>query len=457
MEQLSTPVDVPNLALSMAYNNSIAALHFRFLCKTAKAEQSFLDSINRAWSELRQFFPELPLMMDNSNRYHLGLYPFSVNPRNDVVHWERWEPALYSDGELFSGDASAFPDAEEVNESWLKLLYAEQFVCRLSILWIDETEQSADAEKLLFNLLQNACVEGVTLLSLEESVPDGFQGVDVSRILPDASSKPSSQPISGFLHRESVLLSPAELGFTDRHRCNAAWLEWDNNAHEVPVDFLVDEPEQGVIDSQMLQLALSDGGARFLSLQVSMSAQKSHYGKSPELVGVSSQAVDWPVWRGVEDDDMIILQRLVKLPILSNVEDVFYAARGYPLCSKFGDRMGTEYLNLMEVSNVKGLITSLESGAVIERDILVNGKIVFHIYFPQQQGDANSLSLIPVHVFTGTEAQAESFLCKLSEIWGEDPYPTMDDAMLLAEELGCVPESDPHSQMTTDSRSNQFN
>ena len=455
MEQTSIPVDVPNLALSPAYNNCIAALHFRFLCKTAKIEQSFMDSINRAWLELRSFFPDLPIMMDNSNCYHLGLYPFSMNPQSEVVHWERWEPELYSDGELFCGDASAIPDAEKISEPWLKMLYAEQFVCRLSLLWLDETDRREDAEKLLLNLLQNACVEGATLLSLEEVIPEGFSAVDVSKILPDVSSKASSQPISGFLHRDTVLLSPSELGFLSRHRCDAAWSEWDNNAHELAIDFLVEEPELGIVDSRMLQLTHAEGDVRFLSLQLSLSAQKSHYGKSPELIGVVSQGVDWPVWRSVDEGDTMLIQRLVKVPILSHVEDVFYAARGYPICSKFGDRMGTEYLNLMEVSDIKGLLTSLESGAIVERDVLSSGKVVFHIYFPQQQDTPSGLSIVPVHVFTGTEAQAESFLCQLSDIWGKDPYPTMDDAMLLAEQLGCTPELDAHD--AAPHRSNQFN
>lgn len=455
MEQTSIPVDVPNLALSPAYNNCIAALHFRFLCKTAKIEQSFMDSVNRAWLELRSFFPDLPIMMDNSNCYHLGLYPFSANPQSEVVHWDQWAPSLHSDGELFCGDASVFAEAEEVHEPWLKMLYAEQFVCRLSLLWLDETERREDTENLLFNLLQNACVEGARLLSLEEVFPEGFSGVDVSKILPDESNKASSQPIRGFLHRDTITLSPQELGFLSRHRCDAAWSTWDNNAHEMTIDFLVDEPEQGVVDSQMLQLKQADGETRFLLLQLSLSAQKSHYGKSPELIGVTSEGVEWPVWRSFDDGDAMIIQRLVKVPILSNVEDVFYAARGYPICSKFGDRMGAEYLNLMEVSNIKGLLTSLESGAIIERDVQSSGKVVFHLYFPQQQESSSGLSIVPIHVFTGTEAQAESFLCQLSAIWGEDPYPTMDDAMLLAEQLGCVPEPDDY--VATERRSNQFN
>ena len=62
-------------------NESLAEIHFRFLCKKDTAEPRMIDAVRRSWIEWLSHCNEMPLMVDVSNTPNFTLYPLS--PSND--------------------------------------------------------------------------------------------------------------------------------------------------------------------------------------------------------------------------------------------------------------------------------------------------------------------------------------------------------------------------------------
>ncbi len=415
-----------NIPVETLHSKNNTSLNFRFLCQNNVAESRLSDAIIRTWRELSSLFPHLPVSIDFNNAYNLSRYPLNPKHKGHLTEWLKWERDVVIQGSYIGVNESFSGPTHLLDEGLFKRLYLEQFVFNLGVFIMGPSEHIQDIESMLLNLLQNTNVDGVTLLSLEESISPSVAAINIEKILPEENSRCIAQPVFGFQRQPCKKVSCSELGWTNDEIGKRTRKNWFADALILPVSVMSPDNDDVIISDKIL---LED---TTIVIQNAIGDQnEGMYGDSPCLLGFQSEdGFDYPLWVVFRDEtnETTYLNRITDVPRFSRAEETMLATRAYPASTKFDMRCGAEYQIMLLLSDNEAIAELVASGLSISREVLPDGKVRFTI------GMQNDIICAPI--FEGSEVMTEAYLEKLSsEHVGE---LTMDDLLSISNEMGCT-------------------
>tara|TARA_B100000949_G_C14266951_1_gene445460 strand:+ start:128 stop:1525 length:1398 start_codon:yes stop_codon:yes gene_type:complete len=411
-------------------NESLAEIHFRFLCKKDTAEPRLIDAVRRSWIEWLSHCNEMPLMVDVSNTPNFTLYPLS--PSNDyVTEWCTNPVEVYTNGNILIGGKIADKDFKRLPDDGVVVkLYQEQHVQRVSFYLLDDTHHDS-MEEAIKNILDNADMDDVELLSMQtvSNYEDGRVPINVDYVVPEEKVKSVSHPIFGLLPREREVAELSPCGWLKDGRDFDAYMSYlFDNGTPLPARLLGyanpdDDKDTSIAGFEEIQLGDEDFLMKLQTLYVPAGvaadgvADKSYLAGSgenkleqlPHVYGQRLNGMVYPAWVFSSDNDVNHLTRVVTIPSLKTVNETFYAARTYPASSMFGECDGFQYELLLRESEIPTVPDLMYSGMSIVRDVESSGKVLFTLLLPtlDDQGEELAFSM-------GTESQAESMIEKIS-------------------------------------------
>lgn len=410
-------------------NKAIAQVHFRFYCSHDETEQQLLDSVSRSWSEITKLYPDIPVHGDFNNILSYSLFPVNADTTSHVEDWEGVPIEVYQTGMLISGGAPLNKKSAVLQEGIVRRLYQEQFVVRLSFYIIAEPESPKEIEELLHNVIQSADLPGSILLSMEwQSEQQNFP-LDLDKVIPETQTSYSYQPLLGLSRR-----SPESFFAED-----AEDILFEEESTSIPVDFLgLDNGRWGVFSSLRM---VSENKEKIelktrLVLQYNNCDTQKTHSRNASIFGVSTANRVVPLWTATFENNGWVFARHIQVPSFSTPEDVFFAARGYPSSSVFGDRYGSFYNLLLLGSKMPMISQLITSGAYIERDVSDSGEIYFVLGLPQHKPDDNEDILLHL----GGELAAEKLFSRLHVLSEEDSdlLLDLDDIIDIVESINGV-------------------
>lgn len=407
-------------------NNALTSVHFRFFCLSPAVEKLLIDSISRTWNELSAFFSQLPLSIDLENNYNLSLYPF--NKSVDVTHLNYWEPDVYTSkhGLCGSPEISDSGGLKRLGNGFLKNLYNEQFVFRLSI-FIKELEIDKETlGSIIHNLLQNSDIPGSSFLSFEvENADASF--IDIGSYIPELSERFTYQPLHSQSRKDAKPVTREELGWNDRIKA----LRWIDNSSAYETNFTSINENKERVDGPTINM--DDGSS--IKLGTIVGSDVEDEAQSVSFLSYEHEGINYPLWvlGDSEVESELSFFRVVNLPRAKNIKESMKMALEYPSLSKFSDSWGTEYLEVLMRSEIGTMVDILQEGLQIERDVLSDGTTFFRV-------ELAFSDLSEVAVFEGSSHLLEIFLEKVVQYEEEISPINMESLMSISSELNCLPE-----------------
>lgn len=347
--------------ISALFNNANAALHFRYLCPTPAMDTEFRLSVERAWQELLGYYSKVPLWVVVNHGLRAHLYPFSHSPLSKVFDFSSASVPVYKHGNWISG--AKLPGAELLpTNSYASMLYAEQFVVTLSIFFISASEESPHPSMdVLVNLLENAAVPGVSMLSLEEVGDVDSFGVDVEQLISvgekggtNVRLKTPSRLPCDVTSLEALLETMGAAALDDLYSGSLtqgeAFIYGSTTYNESNGHVFENEQED--------YLYAFDGcGVRFVTCL--MNVKDSNVPEKSDLPSLLSHVTserNWPCWHMqtdlINEQEHSVFSRLIFLPDTNmSLSDCVRVWRHYPSMSFFSDISGTELTGIMRANN----------------------------------------------------------------------------------------------------------
>lgn len=404
--------------LKHSAKNAVASVHFRFYCTYDSTEQQLLDSVSRSWNEIISIYPDLPVNSDFNNNLNFSLFPIS-DSEGFIESWEDVPIDVYQTGSLLHGEKPINESSTRLDEGAIKNLYQEQFVVRLSFYIMEELEDPKFVASLLHNVIQSADLPGAILLSMQWDSEKDFP-LNLDDVIPDTQESYSYQPIMGLAHRQP------DCFFSD----DAIGILMEEDFTNYPVDFFGKDKGKWEVYSS---ISLVGDNRKTVEIQTRIVAQNAGaegdhtYGKTPSILGIQGETRVIPFWTAVLEGDGWFFSRHIQIPLLKESDDIFYASRGYPASSVFGDRYGSHYNILLLSSKSPVLAEMFTSGFYLERDVSDSGNVFFLLGIPQD--DENDDLLVGL----GGEVKAEEFFSVVNQ--RADEGIDFDELVDIIEEL----------------------
>lgn len=416
----------------LAFKNSKIEIHFRFLCQTPAVEKLLIDSMSRAWTEISQFFYNQPITADLGNTYNDTLFPFTKKNKDRVTSLEIWEPEVYQSdfGICGSPNALGFSIEKPLKNKKIKTIYNEQFVYRASIFVTHEEYDIQVVEDVIYNLLQNTDIPGVTILSIEDKSNDKNHNLDISNILPELSSYFCYQPINCRKRGDAISVDINKMPWIDN--CNLM-TDWSCDPNIVLTDFIYEDDNNEILMGPSFPIKTENKQFEKITLET-LIGHCGDFGSEVQLLSSQYNGFDFPIWKMALFESELILARVINIPSSSSIEGAMEQARNYPSLSKFGDRWGTEYIEALlscDVESISGIILDEIS---LERDMDFDGNAVFSI---DVYGHNENL----ISVFIGGEDLLCLFFEKVVQYENEISPINLEGLMSISSDLGGLPES----------------
>ncbi|MEG3765042.1 hypothetical protein [Alteromonas sp. 14N.309.X.WAT.G.H12] len=402
-------------------------VNFRFVMAEPTDERKLTDSIERTVEELSclygshcQFFCDFTSNIDTTK------YPFFKTDDADVVVQERSQPLLdfpvYSNGRLISADRNIADNMEELPpDEFITLSYKEQFVFRVTV-WVNEERTEHEAfVNMLTNLVDNASLPSVNLLSIEAS--SSF--IDLNSLLSRQKCK-KAQPILGLKNR-----SPRS--FVPFGKSKQAALQG-------VVDDLLASTERS--HEALIQLAETrsvDLGSEKIQFLTSM-GYKRHDKLAEVAAGISLLSTKpstrlYPIWicvaiESAEHGRITTFFRYLELPPFDLVEAGFELARSYPVSGLFNNKGGGEYNRVLQLMLGRKFDQFLEYGIGLYKNVTKEGQVLFKLAIHTTEHDEAATLL-----YEGSEIEVCNYLQELLKALPEQGRFTGDDILREIEDL----------------------
>jgi hypothetical protein len=404
-------------------------IHFRFLTSSPTTEHMLSDSMRRCINEMDvMFHGDFQFSISEVSEIRSDIYPFVTINESVLFVLEGFTPPIYSDGTLLSGSPNVNPKMKELkSDSFLSLLYREQFVLRLTIT-VGEIK-GKKAERFLSivkSFQQNADMPGVTLLSVECSRDLDF---NIEDFIPENSDSYTYQPVMGFNSRPPELFSLEDINI-------------DSTNEEQITQFIMDSYSEDILYSHDDNAEESPPlmmGKSPLNIATMINITRTEEEPKVKLLGEEFNGRIWPTlirFLGTSTDDSqseeesFFLSRHLRMPSLDSVNQAFYLSRGFPASHFFGDISGAHYnCSLLAVKGSEG---AFSAGLMLERDVSPLGRVEFRVGVELISDDG---IIAAECLFKGGEAETEDYMTALLGDLFECENITVDDILDASEQL----------------------
>lgn len=412
---------------------------FRFFAKDPAKLATLSASLNRSISDIYSFFTQIPANFLVSNgKLDFLRYPLAVESNFDTMVFDEIDMELFATDTFLSTEE--LPGSESLgkgeDENLFSLMYKEQFVVSLEAS-IKQGASTADLESfkvLLQNILQNADIEGVTLLSVAfDKTADALPFTPTDVIPENAGEAYAYQPLKLPFVRTNSALSMHDRGWVNEDAELALGCLERDMLTRMEGDFV----RFGCLDEEGIEFDTNVMAHRDGTLRVNTT-----YLCGIEELEQPALVVDAngnPVWtitllddtKGEVGKQNLLLSRMVALPAKNDVETTFNSQSHYPVMPMFGDYFGADINYMLLAMKNSNLASWVEYGMECNRDIMADGSAEYEVYLADELGGQSGC-------FVGNFEQMQEFLARVEK---EAPSDDLDAPFDIAEEMGCSPVS----------------
>ncbi|OUV22208.1 MAG: hypothetical protein CBC55_05285 [Gammaproteobacteria bacterium TMED95] len=400
---------------------SVESLHFRFFADRPAQQKVLSQSLNRTANELLSLFgTTCRLIIDVASSPDISNYPFTKANNTHVTENTGFDFSVYSNGHVISGDPSASNNMNELpNQDFLSLLYKEQFVFRVEVR-VDLERSSIDAfQNAMENLIDNATMPGVSLLSIESTNSTMIDSVELML----RAGKNASQPLLGLKNEEPKLHSLNKVVGSDSLNDLSASIH-------------------SMIQSQSGYTAQVNGKDSFdldgrktslLTIVTEKLTPRESEDRRVGIVGSHRGVMVFPTWVKfglvMKGERRTFLSRIVEVPEFLSVEEGFENCRSYPVNHFFSDLEGAEYVRVLEKMEGDVFFNLMESGFDLSHRVMPNGNVLFTSSV-SYVGDEKLENRV---IFEGGEIDTTVFLKKLINSLSDGEYFQASDIIANAD------------------------
>ena len=403
-------------------------VNFRFTVDQPQHEDELAKSMYRTADELSSLFGEnCSLSFDTSSALDLSVFPFTKSEESHVILNQGFDFPVFSDGKVICADDTLDANLKPLpNDDFISLAYREQFVFRVLVFVDTERTNMESFNHALGNIIDNACIDGVRLLSIEVS----SQFIDgVSLMMRESRSV--AQPVTGMPKRAPKCHSLHEL------LGGKSMISLSEAVQGIMHDLVGYEAR--IIDhngDDASTFNLNGQPVSFLTIVTNQLGKDSFDGNAD--AGMLSTHVDnrlLPIWLkyGIvtNGERKTVLARIVNVPEFQTVEEGFSLARSYPVSHFFNDFEGSEYFKVLDMMEGGKFSALLDSGIALQRKISSQGRVIYMVRINYiQQGTYFNESL-----FEGGEPEICEFIHELLEALPQVGQFTATDVISKAEDI----------------------
>lgn len=369
-------------------------------------------------------------------------YPLAAESDYDTIVFDEVDMKVYATDTFLCTEKLKGSQLLEsgANENIFSLLYKEQFVVSFeaTIKQNAKAEDIDNFKSIVQNILQNADVGGVNLLSVAFDKDAGVLPFSPTDLIPTkASTTPSYQPLKLPFVRVNNTLSIHDRGWTNKnadlsHGC----LERDM-LERMEGDFVSFSClDNDNVELEATRIASEDGTLRINTTYICGVETIN----KPALL---TDANNNPVWvisiiEGAEKDhdskQNLLLSRVIALPSKNDIETTFKSQSDYPVMPMFGDYFGADINYLLLAMKGSNIASWIEYGMECNRDVMADGTVEYEVYLADDMGGQSAC-------FVGCFEKMNEFLSRVeSEAFLED----QDAPFEIAEDMGCSPIGTEH-------------
>lgn len=429
--------------VEMSTSNGVAnqphSFVFRFFAKDPAKLATLSASLNRSISDIYSFFTQIPANFLVSNgKIDFLRYPLAVDSNFDTMVFDEIDMQIFATDTYLCTEA--LPGSQRLesgeDENLFSLMYKEQFVVSLEAS-IKQGASKADLESfkvLLQNILQNADIEGVTLLSVAfDKNVDALPFTPTDVIPENAGEAYASQPLKLPFVRTNSTLPISKLGWANKDQELAIGCFERDMLTRMEGDFV----SFGCRDDEGVEFDTTEIEHRDGTLRVNTTYLCGI--EDLEQPALLSDANDNPVWVitllddkvGQEGKQNLLLSRIVALPSCNDVETTFKSQSHYPIMPMFGDYFGADINYMLLAMKNSNLAAWVEYGMECNRDIMADGTAEYEVYLADELGGQSGC-------FVGNFEQMQEFLVRVE---AEAPTEDLDAPFDIADDMGCSPLS----------------
>lgn len=376
------------------YEQSKGFINFRFFCEKDTSMSKLMNSIERAWREINTLYPNIPILVDDGNLLNKTIYPFCVNEANQLNVYDTYIKKVFRTGNTIHGGGPVSLASEELPNDFLTMVYNEQFVFRLTVFYYEGIDSGEfPVGNIITNLLENADVGGVSLLSAElnENHVNSFP-YSVNDLVPSFRGN-SSLPIKGEHFEASSSDYPYSLtGFP---------CETDNKGIVIQATancVTIDESAQLSVDEN-IGFIIGSQKTKFISRVWS-----SDEVKDITIFGVPGEDRIYPVW---EIEHGFFVRSLI-VPKVDTVDEAFRISKKYPTTPALGEVLGCGLQTILFYSSIPVVSDLIGDGVVIEEYVDENDEICFILFLETENA--------PCIIQLGNEERAKKYFNHLSRM-----------------------------------------
>lgn len=350
--------------IAEAHSKSLMAVHLRFKAVSEDLRMKLDIAMKRTCAELYTEGFGTSVLVDICNYRNFTLHPYAAGA-SKLKKWEDFNPPVH----LTNNIITALPISDEsmvLNKLEIfRVLYNEQFVYRVSILFFSGNEDSRIKE-ISRHIVSNADIPGVTLLSMEVTGECPFN--EIEELIPDNSST-SYSPFS-------IPVEPPR-----KTADKGALLTID----DILDGSFVSAPLPHIVNS-------SDGhkeGYRFI-LKGDVHVEFSTITKVTEAIAAPfifslTQEESNPTWFLTQDDEGVhnVIATIVS-PVVKDMDDWERSVMQFPYCPFWGIERDVSLTMPLALSVIGNIAEWLESGLIISVDFDERGEVVYLVHVNEE-------------------------------------------------------------------------
>ncbi len=401
--------------------SSIESLNLRFITDRPAQEKALSQSLNRTADELLSLFGSTcRLIINVASSPDLTIFPFVKEGNTHITENTGFDIPVYSNGHVISGDPSVSNNMSKLlSDDFLCLLYKEQFVFRVEVkIDLDRTDVPA-FQHAMENLVDNASMPGVSLLSIESTSSKVLDSVALMM----RAGKGASQPLLGLKNQDPKLHSLKKIVGSDSLDDLSASIHAMIQSQSGYTSHVNEEDN----------FDLHGTKASLLTIVTDKIVHSALDDRRVGMVGSHHANIIFPTWLKfglvMKGERRTFLSRIVELPEFSTVDEGFKVCRSYPASHFFGDLDGTEYLRVLEKMNGDVFFNLVENGFSLSHRVLPNGNVIFTSSVSYIDDEKFESKII----FEGGEVDTSAFLEKLIESLPNGEYFQATDVIANAD------------------------